>query len=352
MAASFRFIERSSLISDLCTLVLARWLLESYMIDRRLILRLTLLFGLWIQCHPGFPVGIALLAIWVVWNLIFSPQAKITDLPWLALPILVLFVNPLGPEGVFYPVKFALEQAPTFKHFNYEWFPAYHPAFRWTPEVVAFWLLSAVCLFVIAREKSWRSLRTWFALFAIAVGATAVRFVPWASFLMLMSIKPWANFKDIRLRPWVETLVRMILALVTVKNLALGYSSSSGPRHPGFEIDPAHIPTATLDFWRKNRIAGNLYNSQEFGAYLIWQGILPVFHHGFVTDMDFYRQDVMGVFQSQSRFLELAKKYDWTMLLVDKSGGGYPYFYKILSSLSDWKIVAEDDSAYLIYHLP
>ena len=38
------------------------------------------------------------------------------------------------------------------------------------------------------------------------------------------------------------------------------------------------------------------------------------------------------------------------MLLIDKSSS-YPYFYSILSPLPDWKIVAEDEAAYLIYHL-
>jgi len=30
---------------------------------------------------------------------------------------------------------------------------------------------------------------------------------------------------------------------------------------------------------------------------------MPVFHHGFVTDMDFYRDDVIGVFNRSSAFL-------------------------------------------------
>ena len=67
--------------------------------------------------------------------------------------------------------------------------------------------------------------------------------------------------------------------------------------------------------------------------------------------MDFYEHDAAGVFESQARFLELAAKYRWSMLLVDKHGS-YPYFYKILSPLTNWKIVAEDEASYLIYDLP
>ena len=103
-----------------------------------------------------------------------------------------------------------------------------------------------------------------------------------------------------------------------------------------------------MDFLQQKRIAGNLYNAHDFGAYLIWRGVLPVFHHGFVTDMGFYENEVMGVFKGQARFLELAAKYNWTMLLVEKYGA-YRYFYQILGSLPQWKIVAEDEASYLIY---
>jgi hypothetical protein len=70
-----------------------------------------------------------------------------------------------------------------------------------------------------------------------------------------------------------------------------------------------------------------------------------------MTDVAFYENDVMGVFRSQRRFLELAAKYNWTMLLVEKHGN-YRYFYQILAPLPEWKIVAEDEAAYLIYRLP
>src|SRR5262249_33281809 len=163
---------------------------------------------------------------------------------------------------------------------------------------------------------------------------------------------PWAIMSSRRIPE--QKLLKVLLAtmvVVAIKNLAFGYTGSSGPRKPRVELDSNFFPTETLKFLRTTPIAGRLYSAHDFGNFLIWSGYVPVFHHGFVTDMDFYQQDVVGIFQSQARFLEIAQKYNWTMLLVDKHGN-YPYFYKILSPLTNWKIVAEDDASYLIYDLP
>jgi hypothetical protein len=232
---------------------------------------------------------------------------------------------------------------------NFEWFPTYHPAFRFAPEVLAYWCLLISTLFILGREKMWLSLRGIFILFVMICGIQAVRFVPWTSFALLLLLKPWAEFR-VKFR-FMRPALAVLMALAAVKNLATGYTGSSGDRKPRLALDSNFFPDKTLDFLRANPIPGNLYNAHDFGSYLLWQNIRPIFHHGFVTDMDFYRNDVVGVFKSQASFLELAKKYNWTKLLVDKHGS-YPYFYKILSPLPDWKIVSEDDAAYLIYLLP
>lgn len=351
IAASFRFIERSSLISDLFCVVLVKWLLDNHTLNRGFALRLSALFFLWIQFHPGFPLGLVLLSLWCAWGLIFNPLFLAKDLRWLLLPVGALFLNPLHWEGVLYPFQFALHEARTLKNFNFEWLPAYHRAFRFSPEVVAFWVLSVLSFFLIAREKAWVSLRSWFAAFAFVAAAGAVRFVPWAAFVMVLAVKPWSQFRLIKPRAWVQAAVLAALAVVGVKNLLWGYSSSSGFRKPGFALDGAFFPQATLEVLRRQPIPGRVYNTHEFGAWMIWQGVTPVFHHGFVTDMAFYREDVMGVFQSQQRFLELAAKHNWTMLLLEKHNS-YSYFWKILSPLPNWKIVAEDEASYLIYNLP
>ncbi|MGZ3722409.1 MAG: hypothetical protein ACXVA9_05735, partial [Bdellovibrionales bacterium] len=346
LAASFRFIERTSLFSDLFSVLLIYWLVDAKQLTRSLLIRLTVLFLLWVQLHPGYPLGLAILAIWAGWNSYFNPDFRKANLPWLLLPVLCLLINPLVLDGALYPFRFAFNEALVLKHHNFEWFPTYHEAFRWTPEVIGYWSLLTATLFLLWREKAWLSLRGILALFVVLAGIQAVRFVPWTSFALLILIKPWAVFK-IRARYLVHFLT-LVMVLAIFRNVIWGYTGSSGPRTPQIALDKNFFPVETVEFLRAHPLAGNLYNAHDFGSYLLWVKMAPIFHHGFVTDMDFYENDVAGLFQSQARFLELAKKYNWTKLLVDKHGS-YPYFYKILSPLPEWKIVSEDDAAYLIY---
>jgi len=351
LAASFRFIERASLFSDLFCVWLVAELLDAQYVTRRLLARLSLLFFLWVQMHPGFPIGFGLLGVWALWSWRFNPQTRARDVALLLLPVAATLINPLGPVGAWYPFGFSLNEARTLRHFNFEWFPAYHPAFRFAPETCAFWVLALASGFLITRERAWSSLRAWFAVFATLSALFAVRFIPWAAFALVLAVKPWAHLRAVRVRPAFVGAVLVALLALGLKNLVGGYRASSGERHPGFGVDPAFFPQATLEYLRARPIAGRVYNTHDFGAWMIWNGVTPVFHHGFVTDMKFYYEDVVGVFQSPERFFELAAKHGWTMLLVEKRNS-WNFFYRALSPHPEWRIVAEDDAAYLIYRLP
>jgi len=343
LAGSFRFIERASILSDLFCIVLLSWLLETKMITRGLVLRLTVLFGLWVQLHPGYPLGLVLLGGWA---LAHRPRNSC----WLMLPPFALVLNPEGLTGALYPFRFALDEARVFRQFNFEWLPSYDARFISQPETMAFWALSLVTLYLLTRDRLWFTWRGLTALMCLLLGAQTIRFVPWTSCASLLLLKSSWEFHLGR-HLWerrVAGLFLIVLVGVGIKNLVWGYHSSSGQRQPGFALDLQYAPSKTLEVLRSHRLPGHLYNTHDLGGSLIWDGQAPVFHHGFVTDMKFYREDVVGVFQGTDRFTELARRYGWTMLLVDKVVS-YRYFHQILSPRPQWKIVAEDEASYLIY---
>lgn len=352
LATSFRMIERSSMFSDLLCAVLVWWLLARQKLSNPEKLVLAGFFALWAQLHPGFPLGFAILVLWALHRACLvrtlSPREALLSL----MPMAAVLLNPRGLEGALYPFRFALQEAQTLKAHNFEWLSAYQPPFAFSPEVLAFWIFTATCVLLIIKNKLYLDLRGWVAGFALISAAQTVRFIPWACFAALISLKPWMEFKNPRLnRVGVVNTLAALLILIGVKNLTHGYRSSSGERVPQLGFDPKFFPTQTFLFLRQKPIAGRLYNTHDFGSFLIWQKQYPVFHHGFVTDMAFYRDEVVGLLQSPERFFQLARKYNWTMLLIEKSGP-YPYFHKILSPDPDWRIVAEDEAAYLIYYLP
>lgn len=350
LAGSFRFIERTSLFSDLFLVGLAYWLVNERQITRSLVIRLTLLFLLWVQLHPAYPLGLLLIGAWIAWHLIFARHEFIwRRIPWLILPVAALMINPDGIEGALYPFRFAMNEAQILKHHNLEWFPSYHRAFRWTPEIIAYWTLLVATLLILWRQKAWFTLRGVLILISAMVGIQTVRFVTWASFAIILLLKPWASF---RIKAgFLYVILVPILLFAGLKNFTLGYNSSSGPRKPRLGLDSNFFPEGSVKFLKENPIPGQLYNAHDFGSYLLWEGYHPIFHHGFVTDMVFFKTDVVGIFRGPDDFFAVAKKYGWTKLLVDKHGS-YPYFFKILSPHPEWKIVAEDDASYLIYLLP
>lgn len=352
IAGSFRFIERSSMFSDLFTVLTVYWLLPRRKIDRDLIVRLSLLNLIWIQLHPGFVVGLIFMFAWAAWNFAINPKFRNREIAWLLVPACVLLFNPEFVNGVLYPFRFSLNEAKTLKLFNFEWFPSYHPAFRGAPEVVAYWVLALSSLIVIAKERACKSLNTLFAVIAFTLCLQAVRFMPWSAMVLVMCVKPYSVMSlPIWHKKFMRYSVLVALLLLAGRNFTFGYHSSSGWRIPAWRFDEKFFPSATIKFLKEKPIPGRLYNSHDFGSTLIWNGMTPVFHHGFVTDMKFFREDVMPAMGSREQFLALAQKYGWTMLLVDRYGA-YKEFYRILSPLKEWKIVAEDEASYLIYKLP
>lgn len=353
MAASFRFIERSSLFSDFALVFLTAYLLPKDSLKPKNLILLSLFFTLWAQLHPAFPLGFGIFAIWACHRIFIQKSIPLKQTPWLLLPILATMIHPNGVEALIYPIRFGFFEAAVFKKYNYEWLPSYHPLFRSTPETISYWILLGLTAFLFLRERNWRDLRWWLAAFFIAVGISAVRFIPWTSFALLIVLKPSLELKKIKthLSPVATAILAVLLAAISIKNVFFGYMSSSGERLPRLVLDPKFFPDRSVDFLLKSPIPGRLYNSHDFGAYLVWRGYRPIFHHGFMTDMDFYENDVIGVFRSQKRFLELAAKYNWTMLLVEKNSN-FRYFYAILKDLPEWKVVAQDEASFLIYRLP
>jgi hypothetical protein len=304
LAASFRFIERSSLFSDLLTVLILALLLKKRRLTNRLLIQLIVIFWLWIQLHPGFPLGFGLLGLWMFWNRQWSWR--------LGLIPAVMLANPDFAEGLLYPFRFAFSEGQVFRSYNYEWLPAIREPFVFSREVLAFWFLSATATWFLIRAKAWREISA--ALFMFLMAANAVRFLPSAALVIAYCTKPYLPRTFPRARPFALA----ILAMIALKNISWGYSSSAGFRPAGFGLDPSVFPSKTLEILRQLPKT-KIYNSHDFGAYLIWLGIKPVFHHGFVTDMAFYKNEVIGGLSSPERFFALAEKYRWQVLLVDRN---------------------------------
>lgn len=353
-AASFRFIERASLFSDLFSVLMVCWLLKENRLSKSLFIRLSVMFTLWIQLHPGFIIGFLLLGIWCLWHALMTPGFERGRLLYLLLIPLMMLINPAFVEGFTYPFRFAVAEVSVLKLHNFEWLPPYHSVFRFSREMLSFWFLIMIAAFFFFYHRTWRALPALFSIAALLFSLQAVRFVPFAALIIVVCVKPWSHLKVLSLEQrWLKITIASGLILFAAKNFIWGYQSSSGWRVPSLTLDKKFFPEETLSVLNQlpPEARAKIYNSHDFGAYLLWRGIRPVFHHGFVTDMKFYREEVIGALQSKEQFLALATKYNWQTLLIDKNNS-YRQAFPILSTLPEWKIVAADEAAYLIVRLP
>jgi hypothetical protein len=360
--SSYRFIERTSLFSDLLTCVVLFIGLRERNQKPRWMWLFPFIFVLWINLHPGFPLGIFLVGFfWLFDNGFFSRKAwlqkiKSPKLLILSLSALALFANPEGLGGILYPFLFSAKQGQVYKQYYFEWLPAYSSVYRGTPEALGFFLLTLISLilaFLKYRNKSGKDARLLLIFFFVAVGMSAVRFLNVASFALVILCLDFENVSKGRYQiRGASKVIAVILVGLIVKISFFGYQTSSGPRHVGLGLDPHFFPIKLASVYEQAHLTGNIYNSHEFGDYLAWRwgGNPQIFFHGAVLNTDFYQQEYRQAAASVADFDRLAEKYHWTVLFVNRYEHPDPFF-QILSQKQEWRQGAEDESGFLFYKL-
>jgi hypothetical protein len=363
-AASCRFIERASLFSELFTPLVLTILLLQIRRPTRLPLVLPIIFLVWVNLHPGFHIGLILLALWVIFNIKDwrRPPVRIVALAALA-SVAACFVNPKGAGGFFFPLRTVLSSGwEISRQNNNEWMLTLSPMFASMPEVKVF-LLLAVCtaLLLIGARKS----RPWFEaavfLFLVYLGLSAIRFMPASAFcLSVLSayLAAMSGFMSLEnpekplhtAARWL-TPAALALGLIIALKIALsGYTTFMGPRHFGLGADTSSQPVMASDFLDAIELKTPLFNQQDFGCYLAWRwnGGRKIFYHGFVDDMRFYSNDYLAVNRSQEDFDRIVNKYGIGAFMLrsyDITSPRRPLLYNELLSRPEWHLVYLDSVA-------
>lgn len=360
IAGSSRFIERSSLFSDLFFLFCLAILLLEKKSPSKLKYALPVIFLLWVNLHPGFLAGIALCLFWVFSELITPPK----DHPRisrsmqasLALSGAALFVNPIGWKGAIFPIHFVLFENAFMKKFFIEWLPTWSDQFSSSFSVLFFIILLAAtvvlscALWLSSRQKP---LFEVLALGLIAyLGFSAFRFVPFSAYsLALLGVSLSSDLSKSKRSSKSAILVSAMVALgITVKILLFGYEALTGHRNFGTGIDAAIIPERAAHFVESLPMPYKLYNSHSFGCYLAWRwdGTPPLFVHGFVTQAEFYDQDFLGAQRTAEGFDRVVKKYGISVLLLDRTEGQMEQFVQAVQNQYHWRLLYQDDQAFVL----
>ncbi len=314
--------------------------------DRRVLWAFPPLTALWVNLHSGFFLGLGLLGAVLVGEggtfLLRRSTSRTLSAPrWrglalvLFLCLLAVLLNPNGYRMLLYPFDTLGSQA--MQTYIQEWAsPSFHRPEYWP---FALLLLGGAAALILSRRSVNLTDLLLFLGFGFA-GLLSARHIP-----------------------------LFAVVAVPVVSRALGRGRVSASRHPGMiflnwaillllifvaglwitdvleqdqQVEVARYPVAALDYIRSHGLADrHIYNSYNWGGYLIWEG-LPVFIDG--------RADVYGDAFMDEYVLAYQLRGDWRVPL-EKYGVDYVLiesrasFARLLEETSEWEGVYRDDVA-------
>jgi hypothetical protein len=329
--------------------------------NRKILFWMPAMMLLWVNFHGGFILGFVLLVIYCLGSFAQACLSGSTEKTQrfrksrdLSLTLgacaLIALVNPYGFHTLLFPVRVVQDHF-LMDHVAEYLSPNFHMS---TVKPFELLLLMTVAVFAVARTRldliqlalvvifghmalySSRHI----PLFAIVAGpivlshATPIfdnlieRFIPFAK-LRLDNLENIDRATVSYFWPLVGTL------LVTV----LGFSGLIQHR-----FDPQDVPVRALEFVKRERLDGNMFNNDEFGDYIIYAGWprYKVFIDG-RTDMYGASRvkEYIKVTQAQPGWEKVLEKYQVRWIFHDP---GSP-LSKLLLERRDWKLIYSDKVA-------
>jgi hypothetical protein len=321
------------------------------------LLPLTML--LWVNLHGGFIIGFVLLAIYLCGNaaaVLFSPnnetglyKEKFWALTCVALVCAVFsVVNPQGIYALLFPFKTVSQQFlidTTMEYLS----PNFHD-----PLPFKYLLLLTIAVMTASRAKvdfmevALVLLFTYMALysvrhiplFAIIVAPILVRHTE----AMLSK----ANGKFINMfksrSDNLATLNRDLKGHLWPVIVVFGICIFTARGVIQFKFNEARIPLAAVNFLMKEKIKGNMFNSDQFGDYLIYAA-WPQYKVFVDGRSDMYGSDRMREYMKvaliQPGWKEVLAKYDINFIVYNANSP----LSVLLSESANWRLVYADKTA-------
>jgi hypothetical protein len=285
LTASSHWLARPHLFS-LTLLLIWYHLLDQFQYnDRSTLNYLPILMLLWVNLHGGFMLGIVLLTIYLAGNLIYSltdspatalgHRAKAKALSLIALLVIAAsIVNPVGVEIFWFPFRvtsdrFIMDYVIEFMS------PNFHQALPFK-----YMFIAVIAALALARtrlnliEAALLILVSYMSLYSVRhVSVFAIIVAP---ILLKMSSgiaeslpKRLSEFYQARRKVFADLDGQLdgklwpAVALVVVVGLAL-----VGALRVSF--NNKIFPVAAVEFLKREKLSGNMFNNDEFGDYLIF----------------------------------------------------------------------------------
>ncbi len=304
--------------------------------DRRRLPLLPPLALVWANCHGGFFLG------WIVCGA-YTADALLRRSPdWRRIAafsgaaVLISGINPNG-FGVLRTLS-SYRQSPMTATLI-EWSK---PGFWGEPRAYFLLLYGALLVLVLAARRVRISDWLLFAGFA-AASLTAYRNEPLIGILAPILIAAYFS--------WKRALPRVAAYAATAAVAAgLIWGIASGAFFQ-FRAAEWRFPAGAASFLRAHAITGPLFNTYEYGGYLIWRG-LPVFIDGRALSESVFNdyRMILGTPPGDPRRDEMLRRWNVGVIAINafeyNSGVLYPLALALAQpGQSEWKLVYDDAQA-------
>lgn len=335
--------------------------------DQKAIWWLPLIILLWVNTHGGFAVGFILMAAYGFGELgnrlLQSPGVGLRGVAYLAVVFIVcLLMVPLNPNGVqMWTYPFRTVGIGVLQDFIAEWRP---PDFHQLQLHPFIWLVLAVIAAVgLSRQPADFSDLTLVSLFAymslLAVRNVALFALVAAPVVVRYGSHALTEWSERRARerismpvstrrqhPLLNTVLLALVAVAAAVNVAHNLSPAASQ-----EAWTANLPVDAVAFLKDEHPPGPLFNSYNWGGYIIWElPEYPVFVDG-RTDLydDAFLREYLSIVFTQDGWEKQLDSYDINLVLIEpQSALGRMLGYQSENRTAEspgWKRVYGDESA-------
>ena len=307
-----------------------------------------LLMMVWINSHGSWVIGMGVLFVYWIAGLFEFHFGGIEAKKWspaerrqisfvFLLSLVLLLVNPYGAELVAFPFRVAggYHVSHTILH---EWLPM---SFDIMPGKVFLFLVVAFVVVQVAYEFTWLLEELALCVFGIATACVHIRFVllfvPFFTPLLARMLARWlpeySREKD-------KYVLNGILMASAVAAMVFYY-----PTRASLEQKIAdEFPVKAVQHIRKHAVPRQMFDSYEFGGYLVWSG-QKVFIDG---RSELYEDG--GVLQDFAQLnylrpggLDVLRRYQIQSCLLERNAP----LATVLTALPEWQNVYSDTTSVL-----
>ena len=298
--------------------------------SRKRLWLLPVLAVIWANCHGGFFLGWIVCGAYAAESLLRRAPDSRRVLLMSGLAVLLSGLNPNGYEALATVLRY--RQSP-MQATLIEW----SRSDLWGPPYAFDLLLYGAALALLL---SWRRVRPadWvlFAVFS-AAAMTAFRNEMLIGLLapaLIAAYFPWKR--------WADIVARLAIAFLVVVACFNGHF---------FQLRAAEwrYPAGAAAFLAEHPTGAPLFNTYEYGGYLIWKG-QPVFIDGRALSESVFQdyRTILGAPPSDPARAGLLAKYGIGAIVANAFEYNAGSLYPLVLALPDWKLVYEDPQALVL----